>query len=150
MATPTEQDILSQEARLLEAVRTLDLPALDRFYAADLLLTGVMGEPTCSKNAVMDEAKRGIAERDGARAAGHSIEMSAQNEDMQVVTHGDTAIASYRFVVTVKGPNLDLRRRYRKTNVWMKRDERWQIVAAHTAFVLDPKQAAMLSGEVRE
>jgi hypothetical protein len=28
----------------------------------------------------------------------------------------------------------------------MKRDGRWQIVAGHTAFVLDPKQAAMLSG----
>ena len=25
----------------------------------------------------------------------------------------------------------------------------WQIVAAHMAFVLDPKQAAMLSGEGR-
>ena len=108
-----------------------------------------MGEPTCSKDAVMDEAKRAIVERDGARAGGHAIELSPQNEDIKVVTHGDTAIASYRFVVKIKGPNLDLLRRYRTTNVWMKRDSRWQIVAAHMAFVLDPKQAAMLSGDVR-
>ena len=60
---------------------------------------------------------------------------------------GDTAVANYRFVVTFKGPNLDLRRRYRTTNVWVKRDGRWQIVAAHMAFVLDPQQAAMVSGE---
>jgi hypothetical protein len=31
----------------------------------------------------------------------------------------------------------------------MKRDGRWQIVAAHMAFLLDPKQAAMISGEGR-
>ena len=59
----------------------------------------------------------------------------------------DTAIANYRFVVTVKGPKPDLRRRYRTTNVWVKRDGRWQIVAGHLSFLLDPQQAAMLSGE---
>jgi hypothetical protein len=31
----------------------------------------------------------------------------------------------------------------------MKQDGRWQIVAAHMSFVLDPTQAAMLSGEGR-
>ena len=59
---------------------------------------------------------------------------------------GDTAVANYRFVVTVKGPKLDIRRQYRATNVWAKRDGRWQIVAAHMGFVLDPQQAAMLAG----
>jgi hypothetical protein len=28
----------------------------------------------------------------------------------------------------------------------VKRDGRWQIAAAHMAFVLDPQQAAMLAG----
>ena len=70
--------------------------------------------------------------------------MSADNEDMKVAAHGDTAIANYRFVVTVNGPQVDVQHRYRTTNVWLKRDGRWQVVAAHMAFVLDPKQAAML------
>jgi hypothetical protein len=64
-----------------------------------------------------------------------------------IVTFGDTAVANYRFVVTVKGPNRDLRRRYRTTNVWAKRDGRWQIVAAQMGFVLDPQQAGMLFGD---
>jgi ketosteroid isomerase-like protein len=51
--------------------------------------------------------------------------------------------------VKVKGTNIDVERRYRATNVWMNRGGRWQIVAAHLAFVLDPTQAAMLSGEAR-
>ena len=140
-------EILRQEEQLADAKRMLDLNAIDRIYADDLLLTGVLGEPTCSKTAVMDEVRRGIAERDGAKAEGTQFETVTQNEDTKVMVLGDTAIANYRFVVTVKAPNLDLRRRYRTTNVWVKRDGRWQVVAVHMAFVLDPQQAAMLSGE---
>jgi len=147
MTTPSADEILRQEAQLADARRTLDLDAIDRIYADDLLLTGVLGEPTCSKTAVMDEVRRGIAERNSAKARGVQAETVTETEDAKVMALGDTAVATYRFVVTVKGSNLDLRRRYRSTNVWAKREGRWQIVIAHTAFVLDPQQAAMLLGE---
>ncbi len=149
MSTTIMQEILQQEEKLADAKRTLDLDALNRIYADDLLMTGVLGEPTCTKAAIMDEAKRGIAQRDNAFAGGQSFETSCNNEDVAVTTHGDTAIASYRFVVTCTGQNVNLQRRYRTTNVWIKLDGRWQILAAHTAFVLDAKQAAMLTGEAR-
>ena len=139
-------EILDQEERLATAKRALDLDAIDRIYADDLLLTGVLGEPTCSKIAVMDAMRRGIAQRDVAKAEGTQYDTRTENEDTKVVTLGDTAIANYRFVVTFKGPNPDIRRRYRTTNVWVKRGGRWQIVAAHMAFVLAPQQAAMLEG----
>ena len=148
--TPTmEQEIRQQEEQLAEAKRALDVGAIDRMYADDLLMTGVMGEPTCSKTAIIDEVKRGIAERESAHASGRQVEMSAENEDMKVVRHGDTAIANYRFVVKVSGPAMNVARRYRATNVWMKQDGRWQIIAAHMSFVLDRTQAAMLSGDGR-
>ena len=147
MAQTIEQEIVKQEESLANAKRALDLDAIDRIYADDLLLTGVMGEPTCDKAAIIGEITRGREERERSLASGQSIEMAAENEDMKVVTHGDTAVANYRFVVTVKGPNIRAHHRYRVTNIWMKRDGRWQIVAAHTAFVLNPKQAALLAGE---
>src|SRR5262245_15137736 len=143
------QEILRHEEQLADAKRTLDLDAFDRIYADDLLMTGVLGEPTCTKAAILDEAKRGIAQRESAAVGGQAFETSCSNEDVTVTTHGDTAIANYRFVVKVTGPNIDVHRRYRTTNVWVKREGRWQIVAAHTAFVLDPKQAAMITGEAR-
>ena len=143
----TIEEILQQEEQLANAKRTLDLDAIDRIYADDLLLTGVLGEPTCSKGAVMDEMRRGIAQRDAAQAGGAGFETRTENEDTKIVPLGDAAVANYRFVVTLKGPNLDIRRQYRATNVWAKRDGRWQIVAAHMGFVLDPQQAAMLAGE---
>jgi ketosteroid isomerase-like protein len=145
----TIEEILQQEEQLSNAKHTLDLDAIDRIYADDLLLTGVLGEPTCSKGAVMDEIRRGIAQRDAAQAEGAGFETRTENEDTTIVPLGDAAVANYRFVVTFKGPNLDIRRQYRATNVWAKRDGRWQIVVAHMGFVLDPQQAAMLAGEQR-
>lgn len=143
----TIEEILQQEEQLANAKRTLDLDAIDRIYADDLLLTGVLGEPTCSKGAVMDEVRRGIAQRDAARPGEAGFETRTENEDTKIMPLGDAAVANYRFVVTVQGPNLDIRRQYRATNVWAKRDGRWQIVAAHMGFVLDAQQAAMLGGE---
>ena len=95
----------------------------------------------------MDEVRRGIAERDGAQPGAAGVETRTENEDTKIVPREDAAVANYRFVVTVTGPNLDIRRQYRATNVWAKRDGRWQIVAAHMGFVLNPQQAAMLAGE---
>jgi ketosteroid isomerase-like protein len=149
MTMTTEQEILRSEEQLADAKRALDLKALDRIYADDVLLTGVLGDPTCSKAAITEEITRGIAEREKAIASGVKMEMSAENEDMKVVAHGDTAIASYRFIVKCKGPNIDLHRRYRVTDIWTKRSSRWQVVAQHLSFVLDPKQVAMLSGEAK-
>ena len=145
--TDTIEQILQREDELVHAKRALDIEALERLYGDDLLMSGVMGEPTCSKAAIIDEMKRGIAERSEAIASGRPLEVSADNEDMKVAAHGDTAITNYRFVVKFKGPGIDVQHRYRATNVWLKRDKRWQIVAAHMAFVLDPKQAATLAGQ---
>ena len=142
-------EILDQENQLSHARRMLDLDAIDRIYADDLLMTGVLGEPTCSKGAVLDEMRRGIAERDAAKPERAQFDTRVENEDTRVVALGDTAVATYRFVVTFPGPGRDLHRRYRTTNVWAKRAGRWQIVAAHTAFVLDMQQAAMLEGSGR-
>jgi ketosteroid isomerase-like protein len=149
MSETIEQEILTYEEHLIQAKRTLDLDALQWIYADDLLMSGVLGEPTCSKSAIIDEAKRGVEQRQNAIAGDRKLEVSVENEDMKVAAHGNTAIANYRFVVKIKSENIDVVRQYRTTNVWMKRQGRWQIVAAHMAFVLDPKQAAMLSGEAR-
>ena len=143
MATDIEQEVLTQEEALTLATRTLDIETLERIYADDILMTGVLGE-TCGKAFLMDEARRGVAHRESAAAAGNHFEGSYDKEDLKIVLLGDTAVTSYRFVVKMKGPGIDVHRRYRTTNVWGRRHGSWQIVAAHTAFVLDPKQVASL------
>jgi ketosteroid isomerase-like protein len=146
MSTHIEQEFLTHEEALTLATRKLDVDALDRIYADDILMTGVLGQ-TCGKAFLMDEAKRGVAQRNSAVAAGQHFEGSYEKEDLQIILLGDTAVTSYRFVVTMKGPGIDVHRRYRTTNVWAKRNGSCQVVAAHTAFVLDPKQVAGLEKE---
>jgi len=52
---------------------------------------------------------------------------------VRAIRHGDTAVASFRFGVTIRNDGQEVVRRYRTTNVWMKRPDGWQVVAAHTA-----------------
>jgi len=146
MAGAAVQEIVALEDSLTQATRALDVDALDRIYADDIIMTSVLGEP-CGKTVVLDEARRGVAQRESAAAGGRPITSSYDKEDLKVSATGDAAVASYRFVVRIQADGIDVHRRYRTTNVWMKRQGRWQIVAAHTGFVLSPKQAASLAGE---
>jgi ketosteroid isomerase-like protein len=143
------EDILALENSLTQATRALDVDALDRLYADDVIMTSVLGEP-CGKTVALDEARRGIAQRESAAAGGKAITSSYDKEDLKVSAAGDAAVASYRFVVRIQGDGIDVHRRYRTTNVWMKRQGRWQIVAAHTGLVLSPKQIASLSAEASQ
>lgn len=131
MAGPTEQEILAQEDRLTQATRQLDLEELDRIYADDILFTGVMGV-TCTKAGLMDEARRGLAERRAAADTKHFV-ASYDKSDIKVVAHGDTAVTSWRFVITIENNGQQTTQGYRTTNVWMKRQPGWQVIAGHTA-----------------
>ena len=134
-----EQEILTQEESLTQAKRQLDISAFDRIYADDVMMTGVTGE-VCGKASLLAEAARGVSERDNAAAQGKKFVTSLDNEDIKVVTHGDTGVSSYRFVVRIQGDGLDIHHRYRTTNVWLKRGSQWQIIAGHMTS-LDPQGA---------
>jgi ketosteroid isomerase-like protein len=139
MSGNIEQEILTQEENLTQAKRQLDISALDRIFADDVLFTSVTGE-VCGKAGLLTEAARGISERDAAAAQGKTFVTSLDKEDIKVVTHADTAVTSYRFVVRIQGEGMDVHRRYRTTNVWLKRAGHWQIIGGHMAS-LDPQGA---------
>jgi ketosteroid isomerase-like protein len=130
MAT-TEQEILALEDQLTQATRQLDLDSLDRIYADDILFTGVTGA-TCDKASLMDEARRGRAERQAAAGTKHFV-ASYDKGDVKVVAHGDTAVTSWRFVITIHANGQETTQAYRTTNVWMRRQPGWQVIAGHTA-----------------
>ena len=110
-----------------------------RLFADDVMFTGVMGQ-ICGKAAFVSEWKEGIAQRDKAIAEGKKTVASFDKEDMKVVTHGDTAVTSYRFIIRFQGEGVDINRRYRRTMVWLKREGQWQVIAGHMAS-LDPQGA---------
>ena len=132
-----EQEILTQEENLTQAQRQLDIGSLDRIFADDVMFTGVTGE-VCGKAGLMSEVRQGIAQRDAAIAQGKKDTVSFDKEDIKVVTHGNTAIASYRFIIRIQAEGMDRLRRYRRTNVWVKQNDCWQIIGGHMAS-LDPQ-----------
>ncbi len=133
MESHIDREILAEEERLTEATRNVDVDALDRIYADDLMFTGVTGV-ICDKTTVMDEARRGAAERQAAASSpGAPAVVSYDKDEIMAVRHGDTAVASFRFGVTVRNNGQEVIRRYRTTNVWLRRAGGWQVVAAHTA-----------------
>jgi ketosteroid isomerase-like protein len=132
MNTDDQQEILTQEDRLTEATRAFDLQTLDRLYADTLVFTGVTGV-VCDKRAVINEARRGAVERQAATTSGVAAVVAYDKDDVTTVRHGDTAVTSFRFGVTIRAGDQDVTRRYRTTNVWMKQADRWQVIAAHTA-----------------
>jgi len=132
MKSIVDREILDSEERLTAATRQVDVDALDRIYADDIIFTGVTGV-VCDKAGIMDEARRGLAERQRAGASQTAAVVSYEKEDIRAVRHDATAVTSFTFAITIRGDGKEVTRRYRTTNVWMKRAADWQVVAAHTA-----------------
>src|SRR5262245_56978179 len=81
------QEIVALEDSLTQATRALDVDALDRIYADDLIMTSVLGEP-CGKAIALDEARRGLVQRQSAAAGGKPITSSYDKEDLKVFADG--------------------------------------------------------------
>lgn len=65
--------------------------------------------------------------------------VSAEFNDLQVQVFGDTAIAKYTDVSKVRISGEAMRTPVRFTNVWMKRDGNWCVVAEHSSALKPPK-----------
>jgi ketosteroid isomerase-like protein len=118
-----EKEILTLEEELTQTEMRLDVEALDRIYADDIMVTAPIG--LCvDKPAVMTEVRQAA---DKAK-----IEKYDKN-DLKVRAYGDTAVTSYRMTAEAKFEGTEIKRQLCITNVWLKRNGHWQIVARHTA-----------------
>ena len=124
--TEVERQIFSLEEELTQTEHRLDVHALDRLYADDILVTAPVG--ICvDKDAVMDEVRS---------AAEKAVVGRYDKDDLKVRAFGDTAVSSYRMAAEATFEGRKIKRQLCVTNVWMKRNDQWQIVARHTASLL--------------
>lgn len=118
-----EEQILKLEEALTQTEMSVEVDALDRIYADDIMVTAPIG--ICvDKVAVMNEVRQ---------AAEKAVVGRYDKEDLKVRSFGDTAVSSYRMTAEATFEGLEIKRKLCITNVWMKRNEQWQIVARHTA-----------------
>ena len=125
-----EREVLNLEEELTQTEMRLDVGALDQIYADDIMVTAPTG--ICvDKSAVMAEVRQAAAKAKIERY---------DKEDLTVRAHGDTAVTSYRIATKARFEETDINRQFCMTNVWMKREGRWQIVARHTAYLEPDKE----------
>ncbi len=108
-----EQTVLKLTQEWLDAENGVDRAALNRIIADDFLGTGPRGTSISKTDVIPAEG-----------SGGHGLAISGL--DIKVRVFGDTAI------VTVRGvPKVQDRPELRFTVVFVKRADRWQMVAGH-------------------
>ncbi len=96
-----------------------DLKSLDRCVSDDLVFTTPYGT-LLTKTDIFDKIK------DGKMVVNHM-----QIDDLQIRQNGDTAIITYRCETAYTDNNVMVDGIVRSTTVYVHRDNRWQLIAAH-------------------
>lgn len=118
-----EKEILKLEEGLTQTEMRLDVEALNRIYADDIMVTAPIG--ICvDKPAVMTEVRQ---------AAEKAVIGRYDKDDLKVRAFGNIAVSSYRMAAEASFEGIEIKRRLCITNVWIKRNGHWQIVARHAA-----------------
>lgn len=127
-----ENEILRLEEELTRTEMRVDVEALSGVYADDIMVTAPIGL-VVDKAAVLNELRQ---------AAQKAKIESYDKNDLKVRAYGaDVAVTSYIMTAKATFDGTKIDRQFCITNVWMRRDGRWQIVARHTANNEPPQDA---------
>src|SRR2546426_8551349 len=111
-----EKEIRKLEEELTQSEMRVDVAALDRIYADDIMVTAPIG--ICvDKPAVMAEVRA---------AAAKAVLGRYDKTDLKVRSYGNTGVSSYRMAAEATFEGMEIKRQLCITNVWMKRDGDWQ------------------------
>jgi ketosteroid isomerase-like protein len=117
--TNAEVTIIGLEKKWADAIVNRDIATLDELIADDFVGTSWGGGTYSKTSAVQDiEFKVYVAQ-------------SLDLEGIKVKVFGDTAVVSLTQVEKSKYDSTDCSGRYGYSDVWMKRDGRWQAVSSY-------------------
>ena len=119
--TAIEQEIKKLDLAHADAILRGDLAAVDKLWTEDFIVNNPFNE--------IDKANR---IRTGAVTYSSFVRVPEA-----ITIHGDTVIVMGREEVVPKGnsPNAGTTINRRYTNIWMKRQGRWRLVARHASVI---------------
>ena len=129
--TPESNDTLEAEIRKIDneeatAVLRADLSTLEKFWADDFTVNGPNNQILKGKTNALELVKSGIIDYS-----------SFEREHEAVLLCGDTAIMMGLETAKPKGNSpfagQTLRRRF--TNIWMKQNGQWQLIARQATII---------------
>ena len=118
-AEDVEAAITQLERDWVQAILTKDPAALDRLLAEEFNGTSPTGD-TYRKSYAVEDLK-----------SGKYVVESMDLDEISVNSYGDVAVAFTSQVEKSRYAGRDTGGRYRVTDVWAKKDGRWQAVASH-------------------
>ena len=119
-ATTVAHELVDLSRVLVRAVQEHDLTRLEALLAREFSLLGAAGE--------LDRA--GLIEA----AAGSYVIDDFVYEEIDPEVYGDTALVLSRYEQTARLDGRDVSARMHVTDVWVRRDGRWQIVRRHATI----------------
>jgi ketosteroid isomerase-like protein len=121
----TQDEIRQLEGRRLRAMMDADTAALDRILGDDLTYTH-------SNGAVDTKASFLAAIKSG------KLKYESVTTDGQVRVQGDTAVVTGRGAMRVRAGDRQLDMAVRFTDVYVKRDGRWQMITWQSTRIVEP------------
>ena len=124
----SENEVAKLEREVGEAITRRDTAALDRLIGDDFIATNPLGQVLTKNEAIV-----------ALNSPEYDLE-SLVNDELQVRVFGDVALATALGTAKGRYRGQDASGQFRYLRVWVKRQGRWQAVAAQSTTV--PKQGA--------
>ena len=120
MTTAVSHELVELSHDLARAVSEHDVDALERMLASEFTLQGAAGQ--------LDR------EEFLAAAAGPYAIDEFANEEIDPEVYGNTAVLVSRYSQVARLDGRDLSHRMNVTDIWTRREGRWQIVRRHATL----------------
>jgi ketosteroid isomerase-like protein len=127
-ANAVELELLKLERAWLDAYQKRDVAAMERIESDDFTITHANGRVITKAQEIANLKRPGPSDSS----------MSFSTEDTKVRVYGDTAVLTG--IVIMKGKDFSERSRY--TDVYVKRNGQWQVVASHLSNLSPPASPA--------
>jgi len=121
-----ESAVIAREQEWADAVKTQDAGKIDRIQADEFVFTDPAGR-TWTKTRGLDSIK-----------AGDLVIDSFELTDVQVKIYGNMAAVTFAITWNGNFRGNDISGLQRMTDVWIKRDSRWQCVASQATRIRTP------------
>ena len=121
-----ESALIAVEQEWADAVKHQNAGAIDRIQAEEYLFTDPAGQ-TWTKTRALDTIK-----------AGDPVIDAFELTDAQVKIYGNTAVITFAITWHGNFRGNDISGPQRMTDVWVKRDGRWQCVASQATRIRTP------------
>jgi len=123
MTTTVAHELVELSHDLARAVSEHDVDALERMLASEFTLQGAAGQ---------------LDREEFLAAAGGPYEIDEfAYEEIDPEIYGNTAVLVSRYSQVARLDGRDLSRRLNVTDIWTRRDGRWQIVRRHATLCDD-------------